>query len=592
MANKVLSIRIGKKYVKICELQYGSNNSVFVNRILKAKVPEGIMSDGFVIDFFAAETFLSSIIRENSMTATDVIFSVSSSKIATKEVTTPIMNEKQLVDMIEANANEYFPIYLEDYILAHNILDKGNPKKGFKQMRVLVMAAPKDLVDDYYKLAERLRLNVKSIDYAGNSAYQMIRRQIGPETSLVIQIQEESTTVNILKDNILKLQRTIPYGKNLPIEALSRNLKIDEEEAATLLETERYIHETFDGDPVTESLKHLINNVLRVVDYYNSRNTDEPVEKAYLIGESVSLLGVDFLFANEFDVSVIQLTRFHGVKLETENELLHRIVTKYVGCLGAGIAPVNFVPKETLEKLQAGRNFRWLKLGVLAAIIVAVVAIAIPVTQMVVAETEKDSVQKDIDRIKDIESVVNNYYNSKDLYKDALAFKNQTEGNNDSVLDFIEALEDVMPSDISIKSISFVNGAISMSAVTSTKETIAKFIVELEKISNVSGVFVSSLSESKDDEGVITTMFSLTCQLTKIADEITLLQYVLENANIDFNQLLQDVASDGTGINSDKILEAIKKATGMQEEEEEETEEGSGEQPSNENMENTEGNQE
>jgi type IV pilus assembly protein PilM len=526
------------------------------------------------------------------MTATDVIFSVSSSKIATKEVTTPIMKEKQLVDMIEANANEYFPIYLEDYILAHNILDKGNPKKGFKQMRVLVMAAPKDLVDDYYKLAERLRLNVKSIDYAGNSAYQMIRRQIGPETSLVIQIQEESTTVNILKDNILKLQRTIPYGKNLPIEALSRNLKIDEEEAATLLETERYIHETFDGDPVTESLKHLINNVLRVVDYYNSRNTDEPVEKAYLIGESVSLLGVDFLFANEFDVSVIQLTRFHGVKLETENELLHRIVTKYVGCLGAGIAPVNFVPKETLEKLQAGRNFRWLKLGVLAAIIVAVVAIAIPVTQMVVAETEKDSVQKDIDRIKDIESVVNNYYNSKDLYKDALAFKNQTEGNNDSVLGFIEALEDVMPSDISIKSISFVNGAISISAVTSTKETIAKFIVELEKISNVSGVFVSSLSESKDDEGVITTMFSLTCQLSKIADEITLLQYVLENANIDFNQLLQDVASDGTGINSDKILEAIKKATGMQEEEEEETEEGSGEQPSNENMENTEGNEE
>ena len=91
MANKVLSIRIGKRYVKICELQYGSNNSVFVNRILKAKVPEGIMSNGFVIDFFAAETFLSSIIRENSMTATDVIFSVSSSKIATKEVTTPLI---------------------------------------------------------------------------------------------------------------------------------------------------------------------------------------------------------------------------------------------------------------------------------------------------------------------------------------------------------------------------------------------------------------------------------------------------------------------------------------------------------------------
>ena len=67
MANKVLSVRIGKKYVKICELQYSGSGAVFVNRILKAKVPEGIVSDGFIIDFFAAETFLSSIIRENSM---------------------------------------------------------------------------------------------------------------------------------------------------------------------------------------------------------------------------------------------------------------------------------------------------------------------------------------------------------------------------------------------------------------------------------------------------------------------------------------------------------------------------------------------
>lgn len=574
MANKVLSIRIGKKYVKICELQYSSNGAVFVNRILKARVPEGIMNDGFVIDFFAAETFLSSIIRENSMTATDVIFSVASSKIATKEVTTPIMKTKQLVEMIEANANEYFPIYLEDYILAHTILDKGNAKKGFKQMRVLVMAAPKDLIDDYYKLAERLRLNVKSIDYAGNSAYQMIRRQIGPETSLVIQIQEESTTVNILKDNILKLQRTIPYGKNLAIEALSKNLQIEEEEAATLLETERYIHETFDGDPVTESLKHLINNVLRVVDYYNSRNTDEPVEKAYLIGESVSLLGVDFLFANEFDVSVSQLTRFHGVKLETENELLHRIVTKYVGCLGAGLAPVNFVPKETLEKLKNASNFRVLKLAVLATFVAAIVAVVIPITQLVVKQTERDQLKDDIERIKDIEVVVNNYYTSKDLYRDALTFKNQTDGNNDSVLGFVTELEQNMPSDITIKNIVFQNGAINLSGVTSTKETIAKFIVELEKMTNISNVFVSSLSESKDPAGAVTTTFALNCQLTKYTDMTTMLQFAVENApNLDFNKILQEVASDGTGINSDKILEAIKKATGLPDEEEETEEE-------------------
>lgn len=550
--SKILSVRIGKKYVKICELQYTANmKSVYVNRILKAKTPPDVVEDGFIKDFFAAESFLSAIIRENNMTATDVIFSISSGKIATKEITVPIMKEKQLVEMIEANASEYFPIYLDDYILAHNILEKGNPKKGEKQMRVLVLAAPKELIDDYFQIAERLKLNVKSIDYAGNSAYQMIRRQIPAATSLVIQVQEETTTVNILKDNILKLQRTIPYGKNLPIEALAEKLNIDEDEAATLLETESYIHETFDGDPVTESIRPIINNVLRVVDYYNSRNSDDPVEKAYLVGESVSLLGLDFLFANEFDVSVNQLIRFNGVTLENENDLLHKIVTKYVGCLGAGIEPVNFMPKETLEKMRSANNFRLLRIGVLAAAVIAVIAVSVPLTKLVIAKAEQSHVQSSIDNIKDIDQVVDDYYTALDRFTDAESFKNLTDGNNDSLLYFISNLEAKMPSDISINSITFTNGQVSLTGTTSIKPTVAKFIQALSQTYGVEDVFVSALSESKDADGVITTSFALTCQFGKLPDAEDYMKELFNLGAINYSE----ARSILTGENPEKTVD-------------------------------------
>lgn len=568
--SRVLSVRIGKKYVKICELQYTANmKSVYVNRILKAKTPPDVVEDGFIKDFFAAESFLSAIIRENNMTATDVIFSISSGKIATKEITVPIMKDKQLTEMIEANASEYFPIYLDDYILAHNVLERGNPKKGDKQMRVLVLAAPKELIDDYFQIAERLKLNVKSIDYAGNSAYQMIRRQIPAETSLVVQIQEETTTVNILKDNTLKLQRTIPYGKNLPIEALAEQLNIDEDEAATLLETESHIHETFDGDPVTESIRPIINNVLRVVDYYNSRNTDDPVEKAYLVGESVSLLGVDFLFANEFDVSVNQLVRFNGVSLENENDLLHKIVTKYVGCLGAGIEPVNFMPKETLEKMRNANNFRLLKIATLVAAIVAVGVVSIPLTKLVVAKTKQNDVQNSIDNIKDIEEVVNDYYTSLDRFTDAEQFKDISDGNNDSLLYFIRNLEAKMPSDVSVTSISFTNGEVSISGRTSIKSTVAKFIQALSNTTGVSDVFVSALSENKDADGVITTNFSLACQFSKLPDDEDVMKQLFDAGLIDYTVARKVLSGENpemtVGEFIDKYVEEINKAGGFDE---------------------------
>lgn len=558
--SKVLSVRIGKKYVKICELQYASNlKSVYVNRILKAKTPPDVVEDGFIKDFFAAEAFLSAIIRENNMTATDVIFSISSGKIATKEITVPIMKEKQLTEMIEANASEYFPIYLDDYILAHNVLEKGNPKKGDNQMRVLVLAAPKELVNDYFEIANRLKLNVKSIDYAGNSAYQMIRRQIPAATSLVIQVQEETTTVNILKDNVLKLQRTIPYGKNLPIEALAERLNIDEDEAATLLETESYIHETFDGDSVTESIRPIINNVLRVVDYYNSRNSDDPVEKAYLVGESVSLLGLDFLFANEFDVSVNQLVKFNGVSLENENDLLHKIVTKYVGCLGAGLAPVNFMPKETLEKMRNANNFKWLRIGTLGALALAVIVCAIPLTKMVVAQTEQNKVQKTIDNLKGIEAVVDEYYTSYDRFNDAEGFKNLTDSNNDSLLYFIATLENKMPSDITITSFTVSGGEVSIAGKTSTKSTVAKFIQALEETTGINNVFVSALAESKDSDDVITTTFSLTCVFGKLPDDEDIITEVFELGGLSYDEIREILAGENPEMTVAEFIDELVK---------------------------------
>lgn len=60
--------------------------SVYVNRILKAKTPPDVVEDGFIKDFFAAESFLSAIIRENNMTATDVIFQYHQERLLQKKL--------------------------------------------------------------------------------------------------------------------------------------------------------------------------------------------------------------------------------------------------------------------------------------------------------------------------------------------------------------------------------------------------------------------------------------------------------------------------------------------------------------------------
>jgi len=86
------------------------------------------------------------------------------------------------------------------------------------------------------------------------------------------------------------------------------------------------------------------------------------------------------------------------------------------------------------------------------------------------------------------------------------------------LLEFIYALEKGQPSDVSIKSMSVANGQVSITAVTSTKQTIAKFITQLESMTGVEGVKVASTTEAKDEYGVVTSSFSIVCRFTSLID--------------------------------------------------------------------------
>ena len=104
------------------------------------------------------------------------------------------------------------------------------------------------------------------------------------------------------------------------------------------------------------------------------------------------------------------------------------------------------------------------------------------------------------------------------MFTDVSVFKNMTSSANDYLLDFWYALEKAQPSDVSIRSMSIEDGAVSISAVTSTKQTIAKFITQLESLPGVVGVYVSSTAETKDEHGVVTSSFGIVCKFNSLID--------------------------------------------------------------------------
>ena len=504
----IITATIGTTKLKMCEI----DNSLRVPTIQKAitvDLPQGYASDGRLLDLDGLAEFIRTLLNKEQIMSREVIFILKSSKVVYKEVYTPVLKSKKLKEFIMANASDYFPMDVNDYVIAQKQIAYVDGPDGEKQLRMGLYAASKEMVEAYYRLAEKVGLTIRNVESYNNSTVSFLNKQVDAETSVVVHIHDDSTTVNIYKNNILELQRNVPYGRDLVVKAVVENLDISEEEAATLLSTKGLIHSTFDGHEITESLRYFVNAVIRVVDFYTSRSADNTIEKVYLTGESMNILGLESLFVNEFFHNTEQIKKFRYIAVASNFRFEAAMIAKYISCVGGIYEPVHFQSDEEVKKRNKEKFTAYFVIALIASVFVGAGLMAVPFLQRMSLNNEIEAYEKKIQALRGVEIVVDDYYISADKVKDVEGFLDITSSPNDYLLEFIQALEKGMPSHISIRSMTVNKGVVQITGVTSTKQTVAKLITQLKSMPGVTDVFVPSSAETKDGYGVITTNFSI-----------------------------------------------------------------------------------
>ena len=242
MAKKVLSIEVGQQVTKAVVVDYLRKNPHVYNAF-SFDTPPDAMEDGYLKNRDSIAQMLKAQIRENGVKEKDVVFSIASSKIASREVVVPYVPENKINDLINATAQDYFPVNMEEYTLAYNVLDivKEGDKKNLK---LLLLAAPDTLIQNYYSLADALGMHVESIDYYGNGSMQVLQKHIGSGYCVSVQISSLNTMVSVLRESQQIMQRTIPYGVNTILDTMLEQQALglhDQAEAMEMLCRENII---------------------------------------------------------------------------------------------------------------------------------------------------------------------------------------------------------------------------------------------------------------------------------------------------------------------------------------------------------------
>ncbi len=530
MAAKAIAIEIGYSLTKICEVDYKAKT----HKIYKSfTVPNGaeVISDGALMVSPEYVETLRSALAANHVKGKQVVFTITSSKIASREVTIPYVKENRIADVVNANATDYFPVDLSQYQLAYTILGTIGETKGAQQYKLLVMAVPTALLSGYYELAKALKLEVAAIDYAGNSIFQVVKDECAKGRHIVVKIDERSSLVMAVENSVLSFTRSVSYGVEeimdtvmntlcwgevssveQAIRVLQRNECIVPEEGARDSESaEESAKSAKDSalEDMREAVIPLIGGITRVIDYYASRNSGAGIERILITGMGADFKGMDEMLSRETNMPVAVLKEAAGWNLM--RNFKNECFSEYIACVGAAVAPLGF--KQESEKRgrdkakkeggEKGTNWAPLAYSVFGIGLAAAAALtAVPLISYAKLTKVNMELKSEAGSLEDIIPIYNEYVEVKAERAVAGAMYEATESRNEGLEEFLGELEDKLPANVNVISFSSDAYEVSINMRVQTKDDAGAAVEQMRTFQSLipERVTVASLVEEENEE--------------------------------------------------------------------------------------------
>lgn len=548
MNNRVLSIEIGNSFTKICEIDYKVKKPK-VYKVLTVETPEGVVVDGMLQPTQEYADHLVNALGTNGIRTKRVIFTISSTRVASREVQIPNVKANKIEALVKTNANDYFPVDLTQYEIGH-YLAGGLTEEG--KLRVMALAVPKALLDSYYQLAQMCGWEVECFDYSSNSLYQILRDEKSEKVTMMIKIDENNTIVTVLSAGKVLLQRTVAYGVqdaietmiasgayavNDPMSAVERfqkktclnrvlhqGDKLWEENAGRWEDEDAgNVEVTAARQKITSTLEPLIVGVNRVIDFYDSRNSNTPIERTYVTGLGGSFSGMSKLFTNCLERKVHTLSDMDD-KIGMSKAIRSTRPAAYISCLGAVLAPVGLIDKSTQKAkgltVVSGTNYTFVSVAVLVLGVILSIAMAVTsLTRYFGTVAENVALQARVEELQPAQTVYNEYLSAAAQYDKYKYLYEYTENPNENLVEFINELEQILPDSFYTDSFSSDQTGISMTVNVEGKAAAARTILNIRNMESIEDVQISNITDNQDEMGGSWVMFSMTGTYRELSDE-------------------------------------------------------------------------
>jgi len=215
------------------------------------------------------------------------------------------------------------------------------------------------------------------------------------------------------------------------------------------------------------------------------------------------------LFANEIGIDSKTILSFSGITFA--NAEVAALFAKYdfISTAGASIAPIGMVPMKYMENVTRKNDMvAVITISSLVALTSLVLWI-ISSQQLYDAQREKTRLTKEINNMDSINGIYSENLELKGKNTGLDTLKILCFSSNENLLPLITQLEEKLPSDVTVHSISATGNEVLMNFTADSKEIAAMTLSQIKKIDIITSVKTAGIAQEKDDIGVNTISFSV-----------------------------------------------------------------------------------
>jgi type IV pilus assembly protein PilM len=341
----LVGLDIGSRSIKAAEISE-SKRGRELKRFGITEIPHGAIEDGTINDPESLAESIRQLFKAYNIKERNVAISIGGYSVIVKKIAVQTMDEAQLQETIHFEAEQYIPFDISDVNLDFQIL--GENETNPNQMNVFLVAAKKEMVNDYVNLANLAGLNPCIVDVEAFALQNIFEANYdtGDVNIALIDIGASKTSLNILKGNNSVFMRDVSLG------CMQINQKVISLIDCSYDEAEQLKFGADSNRLSADDLKGITSSVVadwcteirRALDFFYSTYPDDQIKRIILSGGGANVADFRDLLAVEASAEVETINPFKNLYVDDDQfdpEFIKQISPQAAITAGLAIRRVN-----------------------------------------------------------------------------------------------------------------------------------------------------------------------------------------------------------------------------------------------------------